>query len=57
MEVGDVDYTNYLTKIREYDQRTKAEIADRAVIGTLRKLVSIFSLISICLLNVCRRAL
>ena len=41
MEAADDDYANCLAKIREYDQRTKAEISDRAVIGTLKKQVSI----------------
>lgn len=45
MEAADDDYANCLAKIREYDQRIKAEIADRAVIGTPRNPVSINYLI------------
>jgi hypothetical protein len=56
MEAADDDYTNCLAKIRKYDQRTKAEIADRAVIGTPKKPVSTSCLISIRLLNIYRRA-
>jgi hypothetical protein len=57
MEAADNDYANCLAKIREYDQRTKAEIADRAVIGTPKKGVSTLCLISVRLLNVYSRAL
>jgi hypothetical protein len=55
MEAVDKDYANCLTKIREYNQRTKAEIADRAIIGTLKKEVSISCLNSVRLLNVYSR--
>lgn len=55
MEAADKDYANCLTKIREYDQRTKAEIADRAVIGTPKKAVSTSCLNSVRLLKVYSR--
>jgi hypothetical protein len=51
MEAADEDYANCLTNIREYDQRTKAEIADRAVIGTPKK-VSTSCLNNVRLLNI-----